>query len=130
MPLMCCTFMCLGMVAAFKPHVLHFSFSVLPMKVFSRGLWSDHTNKSELYKYNKHFLIYMKIPKHSLVIADHLHWLPVKLPEIYAIGWTKLELSLRSWVCDSTLERGSLPASRCMSALSNFSIDACVGMPE
>ena len=33
-PLMCCSFIHLGMVVASKPHVLHFSLSVLPVKIF------------------------------------------------------------------------------------------------
>ena len=55
MPLMCCTLSFLGMVVASKPHALHFSLSVLPVKICRRGLWSDCTNKSELIKQNEHF---------------------------------------------------------------------------
>ena len=130
MPLMCCTLTCLGMVAASKSCVFHCLLPVLPVKVFRRGLWSDCTNKSEFHMYNEHLLIDMKIPKHSLVIAGHLHWLSMRLPEIYATGCTKLELSLRYWVCDSTLGRGSLSVSRCMSVSFDSSFNPCVRIPE
>ena len=33
-PFMCCNFTLLGMVAASKPHVLHFSLSVFPLNIF------------------------------------------------------------------------------------------------
>ena len=49
-PLMCYTLAYLGMAVASKPHVLHFLLSVLPVKIFRRGLWSDCTNKSEFHK--------------------------------------------------------------------------------
>ena len=50
MPLMCCTSKHLGMVVASKLHVLHFSLSVLPVKILSRSLWSECNNKLEFLK--------------------------------------------------------------------------------
>ena len=72
----------------------------------------------------------MKILKHSLVIVGHLYCPSVKLPEMYATKCSELELSLRSWVCESTLVGGLLFETSCMSASFDSSIDACVSMPE
>ena len=72
----------------------------------------------------------MKIMKHPLVIMGHLHWLSMKLPEMYATEYNELEWGLRSWVCEATLVRGLLFESNCTSALYNLSIDACVSTPE
>ena len=49
-PLMCCPLTHLGIVVALRPHVLHFSLSVLPVKILGNGLWSECTNKSEFCK--------------------------------------------------------------------------------
>ena len=127
---MCCTLTHLGIVVASRPHVLHFLPSVLPVKISSNGLWYEHTNKSEFLNKKEHFLIDIKMPKHSFVIAGHLHWPSVKLLEIYATGWTMLDLSWRSCIWDSTLLRGSLSENNFMSASFDSSVEACVSMPE
>ena len=46
-PLICCPLTHLGIVVALRPHVLHFSLSVLPAEILSNGLWSEHTSKYE-----------------------------------------------------------------------------------
>ena len=46
-PLMWCPLTHLGIVVALRPHMLHFSLLVLPVKILSNGLWSEHTNKYE-----------------------------------------------------------------------------------
>ena len=48
--LLCCAMTCLGIVVASRPHVLHFSLSVLPVKILSTSLWSKHSSKSEFGK--------------------------------------------------------------------------------
>ena len=70
-----------------------------------------------------------EIPKHSLVNASHLHWLSVKLPEIYAMECSELEYSLRSWVCEAMVVRGLLFESSCTSASFDSSVNACVSIP-
>ena len=40
-PLMFCTLTCLGIFVVSRPHVLHFSLSILPVKILSNGLWSE-----------------------------------------------------------------------------------------
>ena len=71
------------MVVASKCHVLHFSLSVLPVKFFG-GVYDPIilVNQNIISKMGI-LLMDIKIPKYSLVIAGHLHWLYVKLPEIY-----------------------------------------------
>ena len=39
-PLICCSLTHLGIAGASRPHVLHFSLSVCPVKILSNGLWS------------------------------------------------------------------------------------------
>ena len=45
-PFTCWTLTCLGMAAASKPHILHLSLSVFPVKIFCNGLWSGYTSRS------------------------------------------------------------------------------------
>ena len=71
-----------------------------------------------------------KIPKDSLVIAGHLHWLSMKLPETYATRWTTFDSSQRSCVWDWTFVSGSLSVSYFMNALFDSSLEAWVCMPE
>ena len=84
--LMCCTLTHLGIVWALRPHMLHFSLLVLPVEILRSVLWSECTNKIT------------KTPTHSFVIAGHLHWLSVKLPDMYGTGGTT-EFSWRSCAC-------------------------------
>ena len=72
----------------------------------------------------------IKMPKHSLVIAGHWHWLLVKLPEIYVTGWTTLDLSWRFYVWDWTLVNGSLSVSSFMSALFDSLVEAWISIPD
>ena len=128
MPFMCCNLTCLGKVAASKPHVLHFWLSVLPVKFFA-GVYDLIILINQHY-ISRTIIFDMKILKHSLVIVGHLHWISMKLPEIYAMGCSELECSLRFWVCESTLVRGLLFESSCTGASFDLSIDVCVSMPE
>ena len=71
----------------------------------------------------------MKTPKHSFVIAGYLHWLSVKLPEIYATGWTMFDLVCRSCAWDLTLLSVSLSMNY-FECFIESSVEAWVSMPE
>ena len=46
-----------GMAAASKPHMLHLSLSVYPVKNFSNGLWSEPTSRSAIVGQMNTFLL-------------------------------------------------------------------------
>ena len=45
-PLICWTLTLQGIAVAPRPHVLHLSLSVCPVKIVSSVLWSEHTSRS------------------------------------------------------------------------------------
>ena len=76
------------------------------------------------------FFINMNTLKHSFVITGHLHWLQLKLPYMYATGWTTFDGSQKSWVCDSMLVSGILLVSIFISISLESAVDAWVSTPE
>ena len=65
----------LAMGAASKPHMLHLSLLVCPVKKFSIGLWSKHTSRLAFVGKMNISFIDMNTLKYSFVITGHLHWL-------------------------------------------------------